>query len=283
MKVLVTGSNGQLGYDIIKELEKRKIEYVATTSQNMDITIKEDVERVVREVEPTHIIHCAAYTAVDKAETEVQLCNKVNIQGTENLVEICKELGITLMYFSTDYVFGAVGDKPNKVDDELNPQSVYAKSKYEGELRVINLEKFFIIRISWIYGKNGNNFVNTMMRLAEEKKEISVVSDQIGSPTYTVDIANEICDIINTEKFGIYHVANEGYVSWADFARKIFEYANVKVKVKNISTLEYNAKAIRPLNSRFDTSKLVNMGFNKLPVWDDALYRYMIEKKWIKK
>lgn len=282
MKVLVTGANGQLGSDICKELEKRKIEFIPTDVQELDITSDEFVNRVFAEKQPTHVIHCAAYTAVDKAEDDESLCHRINVIGTENLVNACRELDIPLMYFSTDYVFGGDGINPYKVDDEPNPLGVYAKTKYEGELRVKTLNKYFIVRISWAFGKNGNNFINTMMRLSESNDTLKVVNDQIGSPTYTIDLAKLSCDMIATDKYGVYHASNEGYISWADFAREIFKLTDRKVKVIDVSTEEYNAKAHRPKNSRLDKSKLVEQGFELLPTWQDALYRYLKDKLWLK-
>ena len=281
MKILVTGSNGQLGYDVCKELQKRKIDYIPTDVNNMDITVEDFVRKVFEDNKPTHVIHCAAFTAVDKAEDEEALCTRINVLGTENLVNICRELDIPLMYFSTDYVFGGEGITPFKVDDETNPLGVYARTKHEGELLVKQLEKYFIVRISWAFGKNGNNFINTMMRLSESNNVLKVVNDQIGSPTYTTDLAKLVCDMIVTDKYGVYHASNEGYVSWADFAREIFKLTSRQVKVVDVSTEEYNAKAHRPKNSRLDKSKLVEQGFELLPTWQDALYRYLKEKSWL--
>lgn len=282
MRILVTGAQGQLGSDIVVELEKRKIEYIATDINMLDITDKNTVDNFFDNNGPTHVIHCAAYTAVDKAEEDVNICRKVNVDGTANLVEACRRLNLPMMYFSTDYIFGGDGDHPYKIDDPANPLGVYAKTKYEGELKVVTLDKFFIIRISWVFGKNGNNFINTMMRLSEEKDELKVVNDQIGSPTYTKDLSVLICDMIQTEKYGIYHASNEGFVSWYDFAQKIFELTGKNTKVLPVTTKEYNAKAHRPKNSRLDKSKLTEMGFNLLPTWQDALQRYLKEKKWLK-
>ena len=282
MRILVTGAQGQLGSDIIAELDKRKIEYIATDINMLDITDKNSVDNFFDNNGPTHVIHCAAYTAVDKAEEDENICRKVNVDGTANLVEACRRLNLPLMYFSTDYIFGGEGDEPYKIDDPANPLGVYAKTKYEGELKVVTLDKFFIIRISWVFGKNGNNFINTMMRLSEERDELRVVNDQIGSPTYTKDLSVLVCDMIQTEKYGIYHASNEGFVSWYDFAKKIFELTGKTTKVLLVSTEEYNAKAHRPKNSRLDKSKLVEMGFNPLPTWQDALQRYLKEKKWLK-
>ena len=282
MRILVTGAQGQLGSDIIAELDKRKIEYIATDINMLDITDKNSVDNFFDNNGPTHVIHCAAYTAVDKAEEDENICRKVNVDGTANLVEASRRLNLPLMYFSTDYIFGGEGDAPYKIDDPANPLGVYAKTKYEGELKVVTLDKFFIIRISWVFGKNGNNFINTMMRLSEERDELKVVNDQIGSPTYTKDLSVLVCDMIQTDKYGIYHASNEGFVSWYDFAKKIFELTGKTTKVLPVSTEEYNAKAHRPKNSRLDKSKLVEMGFNPLPTWQDALQRYLKEKKWLK-
>lgn len=282
MRVLVTGAQGQLGTDIIAEFEKRKIDYIATDINILDITDKNAVDYFFDNNGPTHVIHCAAYTAVDKAEEDESICRRVNVDGTSNLVDACKRLNLPMMYFSTDYIFGGEGDSPYKIDDPANPLGVYAKTKYEGELKVITLDKFFIIRISWVFGKNGNNFINTMMRLSEERDELKVVNDQIGSPTYTKDLSVLVADMISTNKYGIYHASNEGFVSWYDFAKKIFELTGKTTKVIPVTTEEYNAKAHRPKNSRLDKSKLVEMGFNPLPTWQDALQRYLKEKKWLK-
>ena len=282
MRILVTGAQGQLGSDIVSELEKRKIEYIATDINILDIIDKNAVDNFFDTNGPTHVIHCAAYTAVDKAEEDENICRKVNVDGTANLVEACRRLNLPMMYFSTDYIFGGEGDKPYKIDSIANPLGVYAKTKYEGELKVVTLDKFFIVRISWVFGKNGNNFINTMIRLSEERDELKVVDDQIGSPTYTKDLSVLVCDMIQTDKYGIYHASNEGYVSWYDFAKEIFRLTGKTTKVIPVSTEEYNAKAHRPKNSRLDKSKLLEMGFNLLPTWQDALKMYLQEKKWIK-
>lgn len=277
MKVLVTGYNGQLGYDIVRELKHRGIECIGTTREDFDIVDKEKVSAFIKDYNPTHIIHCAAWTQVDKAEDESLLCRKVNVCGTENIVNVCKELDIPLVYFSTDYIFGGAGDKPYKIDDYVNPLCVYAKTKYEGELIVKKLNKYFIIRISWVFGVNGNNFVKTMINLSNNKKELKIVDDQIGSPTYTYDLSILVCDMIKTERYGVYHASNEGFVSWADFAREIFKKINREVKVIGISTEEYGAKAKRPKNSRLDKNSLIENGFKLLPTWQDALNRYLKE------
>lgn len=282
MKVLVTGAQGQLGSDIILELEKRKIDYLPTDINILDITDKESVDYFFDNNGPTHVIHCAAYTAVDKAEEDEHICKKVNVDGTANLVDVCKRLNLPLMYFSTDYIFGGEGTEPYNIDDSANPLGVYAKTKYDGELKVVTLDKFFIVRISWVFGKNGNNFINTMMKLSEERSELKVVNDQVGSPTYTKDLAVLVCDMIGSDKYGIYHASNEGFVSWYDFALKIFELTGKNINVIPVTSEEYNAKAHRPKNSRLNKSKLEDMGFNLLPEWQDALTRYLKEKKWLK-
>lgn len=278
MKVLVTGATGQLGTDISKELEKREIEYAGINSRDCDITSLKAVERVISNISPEIIIHCAAYTAVDKAEEEAEKCYMINGKGTENVVKVCKELGITLVYISTDYVFDGTGERPWRVDDERFPMSVYGKSKYMGEKAVEEiLKKYFIIRVSWIYGKHGSNFVKAILKKSETEPCIKVVADQIGTPTYTADIAKTIVEIIKTDKYGVYHVANEGYCSWYEFARSVFEKVGRDVEVLPIASEEYSAKAKRPLNSRLDKSVLVENGFSLLPSWEDALERFLAE------
>ena len=282
MNILVTGFGGQLGYDIIKELESRNIPCKGIDIQDLDLTDEAAVNNFFSDNKYTHLIHCAAWTAVDKAEENEALCRKVNVDGTKYLAEQCKKYNMPMMYFSTDYVYGGEGNEPYKIGDKINPLGVYAKTKYEGELEVSKLDKYFIIRTSWVFGNNGNNFINTMMKLSENHNELKVVCDQIGSPTYTIDLAKLSCDMIVTDKYGVYHASNEGYISWADFAREIFKYANLNVNVINVTTEEYNAKAMRPKNSRLDKSKLTEMGFSRLPNWQDALHRYMTIKGWIK-
>ena len=282
MNILVTGFGGQLGYDIIKELESRNIPCKGIDIQDLDLTDEAAVNNFFSDNKYTHLIHCAAWTAVDKAEENEALCRKVNVDGTRYLAAQCKKYNMPMMYFSTDYVYGGEGNEPYKIGDKINPLGVYAKTKYEGELEVSKLDKYFIIRTSWVFGNNGNNFINTMMKLSENHNELKVVCDQIGSPTYTIDLAKLSCDMIVTDKYGVYHASNEGYISWADFAREIFKYANLNVNVINVTTEEYNAKAMRPKNSRLDKSKLTEMGFSRLPDWQDALHRYMTIKGWIK-
>ncbi|QNM05974.1 dTDP-4-dehydrorhamnose reductase [Qiania dongpingensis] len=278
MKVLVTGATGQLGHDIMKELKKQKIEAKGIGSADCDITDLKEVEKTVRAEKPDAVIHCAGYTAVDKAETEADKCSAINVDGTRNIVSVCKKENLKLMYVSTDYVFEGGGTSPWKTDDERCPVSVYGRSKYLGELEVEKaLSRYFIVRISWIYGMNGRNFIKAILKLAETSPEIKVVSDQIGTPTYTVDIAKTMAEIIRTEKYGIYHVANEGYCSWYEFACEVFKQLGKEIKVVPVTSEEYGAKAKRPLNSRLDKSKLSENGFERLPSWEDALKRFLKE------
>ena len=280
MKVLVTGVKGQLGYDVVNELEKRGHEAVGVDIQEMDITDAESVDRVIREAAPDAVIHCAAYTAVDAAEDNEELCRRVNADGTQNIANVCKELDIKMIYISTDYVFGGQGERPWEPDDERDPQSVYGQTKYEGELAVQNtLEKYFIVRIAWVFGINGKNFIKTMLKLAETRDTLNVVNDQFGSPTYTYDLAKLLVDMVQTEKYGIYHATNEGICSWYEFACAIFEAAGLgdKMTVNPVTTAEYGAKATRPFNSRMSKEKLTENGFDRLPAWQDALERYLEE------
>lgn len=276
MKILVTGVNGQLGHDVVNELEERGIPAVGVDIQEMDITDAESVDRVIRACAPDAVIHCAAYTAVDAAEENEELCRKVNVGGPRNIANICKALDIKMVQISTDYVFSGEGSHYWKPEDACAPQSVYGQTKYEGELAVRNiLDKYFIVRIAWAFGINGKNFVRTMLRLAQNHDTIRVVNDQYGSPTYTYDLARLLADLVQTDKYGIYHATNEGICSWYEFARAIFAEAGVPVNVVPVTTAEYGAKAKRPANSRMNNDKLTEMGFEKLPSWQDALARYI--------
>lgn len=277
MNILVTGATGQLGSDIVKELNKRNMKCLGIGSKDLDITDKDAVDSFFANNNISHVIHCAGYTKVDTAEDEKELNYNINVNGTKYLVDCCKKYNIPMMFFSTDYVFGGEGDKPFMVHDKANPLGEYAKSKYEAENIVKELDKYFIIRISWVFGMNGNNFIKTMIKLSETRRELKVVCDQIGSPTYTVDLSVLVADMINTSKYGIYHATNEGFVSWADFARKIFSKIGKDIKVYDVSTEEYGAKAARPKNSRLDKSELIKNGFHNLPPWEDALDRYLVE------
>lgn len=279
MKVLVTGVKGQLGYDVVKELTKRGIEAVGVDIQEMDITDAGCVDKVIKETAPDAVIHCAAYTAVDAAEDNVELCRRINAEGTQNIANACRDLDIKMLYLSTDYVFDGEGTKPWEPEDERHPLNVYGQTKYEGELAVENtLKKFFIVRIAWVFGVNGKNFINAILNKAKTVDTITVVDDQFGSPTYTYDLARLLVDMILTDKYGFYHATNEGICSWYEFACEIIRQAGVSVKVVPVSSSEYKVKAKRPSNSRMNKDKLIENGFEKLPTWQDALQRYLIAK-----
>ena len=276
MRILVTGVKGQLGHDVMNELAKRGHTGIGVDVEEMDITDAKKVNEVIRASEVEAVIHCAAYTAVDAAEDQVELCRKINAEGTENIAKVCKELDIKMMYISTDYVFDGEGTRPWEPDDERHPLNVYGLTKYEGELAVEKyLDKFFTIRIAWVFGVNGKNFIKTMLKLSETHDELNVVDDQIGSPTYTYDLAVLLVDMIETEKYGRYHATNEGLCSWYEFACEIFRQAGRAVKVNPVSSDEFPTKAKRPHNSRMDKSKLTENGFTPLPAWQDALKRYL--------
>lgn len=276
--ILVTGVNGQLGFDVVKELKRRNIECLGIGRAELDITDEKAVYKYISNLKPRCVIHCAAYTAVDRAEDEVETCTKVNVYGTENIAKACKNIDAKMIYISTDYVFDGKGNEPFEVDGNIKPASVYGKTKYEGELKVKEiLDKYFIVRISWVFGVNGNNFIKTMLRLGEEKESLNVVCDQIGSPTYTFDLAPLLCDMAVSEKYGVYHATNEGFCSWAEFAEEIMKKAELNCNVKPIQTKEYLSKATRPMNSRLSKKSLVDGGFGLLPNWEDALERYLIE------
>ena len=277
MRVLVTGVKGQLGYDVMNELAKRGHEGIGVDIQEMDITDAASVERVITEAAPDAVIHCAAYTAVDAAEDNVDLCRRVNAGGTENIARVCKALNCKMMYISTDYVFNGQGIRPWEPDDKREPLNVYGQTKYEGELAVETLEKFFLVRIAWVFGVNGKNFIKTMLNLGKTRDHLTVVADQIGSPTYTYDLARLLVDMIETDKYGRYHATNEGLCSWYEFACEIFKQAGMNVTVSPVTSDQYPAKAKRPMNSRMDKSKLDEMGFKRLPSWQDALGRYLKE------
>lgn len=283
MKVLVTGVKGQLGYDVVNELTKRGDTAIGVDIDEMDITDKHSVQMVIEKTKPDAVIHCAAWTAVDLAEDEdkIAMVRAVNTDGTRNIAEICKKLNCKMMYISTDYVFNGQGKEPWKPDcKDYEPLNVYGQTKLGGELAVANLlEKYFIVRIAWVFGVNGNNFIKTMLNVGKKYDELTVVNDQIGTPTYTYDLARLLVDMIETEKYGYYHATNEGgYISWYDFACEIFKQAGYNTKVKPVTTEEYGiSKAKRPFNSRLDKSKLIENGFKPLPTWQDALSRYLKE------
>lgn len=278
MKVLVTGVKGQLGYDVMNELAKRGYEGVGVDVAEMDITDAAAVDRVIKEAGVDSVVHCAAWTAVDAAEDNVEACRKVNANGTENIAKVCGELDIPMIYFSTDYVFDGQGERPWEPDDPVvQPLNLYGQTKYEGELAVEKYVKnYYIVRIAWVFGKNGKNFIRTMLNLGKTHDSLTVVNDQIGTPTYTYDLARLVVDMLEKKEYGKYHVTNEGgYISWYDFACEIFRQAGMDVKVSPVNSDEYPAKAKRPSNSRLEKKKLDEHGFTRLPSWQDALSRYL--------
>lgn len=282
MRVLVTGAKGQLGSDLLCELSKRNIESVGIDIDDLDITdaaaTKRVIEKINNDARIDAIIHCAAYTAVDAAEDNEALVTKINAEGTKNIAEVAKTLDVAMMYISTDYVFDGEGERPWEPDDKRAPLNVYGMAKYNGELYVEELlKKYFIVRISWVFGLHGNNFIKTMIRLGKERGAVSVVNDQIGSPTYTPDLSRLLVDMIVTDKYGRYHATNEGLCSWYDFAVEIFKQAKLDVAVTPVSSDAFPVKAKRPHNSRMDKSKLTENGFELLPPWQDALRRYLLE------
>lgn len=310
MKIFVTGVCGQLGHDVINELASRGHEGVGSDIQavysgvaddsavtkvpyySVDITDNAQVVKTLEEVKPDVVVHCAAWTAVDLAEDDdkVEKVRAINAKGTENIALCCKKLGCKMVYISTDYVFDGQGTEPWQPDcKDYKPLNVYGQTKLEGELAVSNnLEKYFIVRIAWVFGKNGKNFIKTMLNVAKTHDKLTVVSDQIGTPTYTLDLSRLLVDMVETEKYGYYHATNEGgFISWYDFTKEIFrqatamgrtEYSEEKVTVTPVTTAEYGiSKAKRPFNSRLDKSKLVENGFKPLPTWQDALARYLKE------
>lgn len=298
MKILVTGAGGQLGHDVIKELSNRGHDAIGsdiaplcsidersdmskTFYVPMDITDYESVNSILSKIKPDAVIHCAAWTAVDLAEKKENYDKvyAVNVVGTKNIANLCKKLDCKMLYISTDYVFDGQGTEPWKPDcKDYKPLNIYGKTKFEGELAVVNiLEKYFIVRIAWVFGVNGNNFVKTMINVAKNHDEVRVVNDQNGTPTYTYDLSRLLVDMIDTDKYGYYHATNEGgYISWYDFACEIYKQAGLNIKVVPVTTEEYGlSKAARPFNSRLDKSKLEENGFKPLPNWHDALYRYL--------
>lgn len=299
--VFVTGVNGQLGHDVMNELAKRGYEGVGSDIQpaysgvadgsavtampyiQLDITDKEAVKKVITEIKPDAVIHCAAWTAVDMAEDDdkVEKVRAVNAGGTQNIADVCKEIDCKLLYLSTDYVFDGQGTEPWQPDcKDYKPLNVYAQTKLEGELAVSNtLEKYFIVRIAWVFGLNGKNFIKTMINVGKTHDEVRVVNDQIGTPTYTYDLARLLVDMCETEKYGYYHATNEGgYISWYDFCCEFYRQYGLKTKITPVTTEEYGlSKAARPFNSRLDKKKLVENGFTPLPTWQDAVSRYLKE------
>ena len=310
MKFFVTGVNGQLGHDVMNELNKRGHEGIGSDIQevysgmddgtavtqmpyvSLDITDQAAVDRVITEINPDVVVHCAAWTAVDMAEDDdkVEKVRAVNAGGTKNIAEVCRKLDCKMIYLSTDYVFNGQGTEPWQPDcKDYQPLNVYGQTKLEGELAVSEtLEKYFIVRIAWVFGVNGKNFIKTMLNVGKTHDKLTVVNDQIGTPTYTFDLARLLVDMIETDKYGYYHATNEGgYISWYDFTKEIFrqavelghnEYSEERLSVAPVTTAEYGvSKAARPFNSRLDKSKLTANGFQPLPTWQDAIHRYLKE------
>lgn len=283
MKVLVTGVKGQLGYDVVNELNKRGHTAVGVDIEEMDITNSDSVNLVIVRENPDVVIHCAAWTAVDAAEEEENIpkVRAVNSYGTENIAKVCKKINCKMVYISTDYVFDGQGEEPWLPDcADFKPLNVYGQTKLEGELAVKKyLEKYFIVRIAWVFGLNGKNFIKTMLNVGKTHDTVRVVNDQIGTPTYTFDLAKLLCDMAESDKYGTYHATNEGgYISWYDFTKEIYRQAGYSTQVLPVTTAEYGlSKAARPFNSRLDKSKLVKCGFEPLPSWQDALRRFLKE------
>ena len=298
-KILVTGVNGQLGYDVVRELDKRGYEAIGVDREVMNLTNSEEIRKVMNDISPDGVIHCAAYTAVDAAEDNIELCERVNALAVKDIAECAKVLDIPMIYISTDYVFnGMKGINQNNVDevaytiednnickecyleytedDKVNPINVYGRTKCEGEMYVRDiLDKHYIVRISWVFGENGNNFIDTMLRLSKDRDEINVIDDQVGSPTYTKDLAPLLVDMLESDRYGTYHATNDGYCSWYEFAKEIFDVAGVDIKVNPITTDMYPTKAKRPFNSKMSKEKLKNNNFRTLRSWKSAVKDYI--------
>ncbi len=285
MKYLITGAGGQLGFDVKRELWGRGVEeadIAAPRSSELDIANAQAVENYVENFRPDVIFHCAAYTNVDGAESDQEACQKVNVDGTKNLVEAAQKCGAKIVYISTDYVFEGENPEPYEVDDKTDPQSVYGRTKRDGELTVQSYPKHFIVRIAWVFGVNGKNFVKTMLKVGKDRAEVSVVDDQIGSPTYTVDLAKFLVDLAESDKYGTYHATNEGFCSWAEFTEEIYRDAGLSTKVKKVSTEEYielagKPQAKRPKFSKLSKDSIEQNGFERLPSWQNATKRYIVE------
>lgn len=276
MRVLVTGVKGQLGYDVVKDLEKRGHQPIGVDRDEMDLMDNEAIRTFIMNLKPEAIIHCAAYTAVDKAEEEVETCYQINAEAVKVISECAKELDVKLIYISTDYVFDGTKEGEYVETDIPNPINVYGASKLKGEQYVQELlEKYYIVRISWVFGVNGNNFIKTMRRLGLERDELNIIHDQVGSPTYTADLAPLLVDMMETDKYGIYHATNEETCSWYEFANEIFKQSKIEIKINPITTDQYPTAAKRPMNSRMSKDKLKENEFNMLPTWQEALVNYV--------
>ena len=280
MRIIVTGAKGQLGSDVMQRLSEIGAEAIGADIDRLDITDEKAVDLFFKESHADGVIHCAAYTNVDLAESQKEICRKINADGTRNIAAACEKHGMKLLYLSTDYVFDGRGTEPFETDSPKAPCNFYGKTKLEGETEAARLcKRLFIVRISWVFGENGKNFVKTMLRLAAERSEISVVCDQTGSPTYTKDLAVLLCEMISGCKYGVYHATNEGICSWAEFADKIMELSKSETKIIPIPSSQYKSAAVRPANSRLSKSSLDRNGFSRLPHWEDALQRFLGNEK----
>ena len=278
--ILVTGSTGQLGSDVVKELLKRGYSTLSPNRSEFNLCSEDSIRNYILNSNCEAIVHCAAYTQVDKAEDEKDLCIKINATATKHIVKCAKILDIPMIYISTDYVFDGTKDGEYTENDETNPINIYGESKLAGEKYVQEiLDKYYIVRTSWVFNINGKNFIETMLRLSKTNNQLSIVNDQIGSPTYTRDLSRLLVDMLETNKYGLYHATNEGYCSWYEFANTIFKLANINIDIKEINSNEYASRAKRPLNSKLSKDKLIEYGFKPLPHWKDALKDYLIRRR----
>ena len=277
--ILVTGSTGQLGSDVVKELLKRGYSTLSPNRSELNLCSEDNIRNYILNSNCEAIVHCAAYTQVDKAEDEKDLCIKINATATKHIVKCAKILDIPMIYISTDYVFDGTKDGKYTENDETNPINIYGESKLAGEKYVQEiLDKYYIVRTSWVFNINGKNFIETMLRLSKTNNQLSIVNDQIGSPTYTKDLSRLLVDMLETSKYGLYHATNEGYCSWYEFADTIFKLANINIDIKAINSNEYASRAKRPMNSKLSKDKLIEYGFKPLPHWEDALKDYLIRR-----
>lgn len=278
--ILVTGSTGQLGSDVVKELLKRGYSTLSPNRSELNLCSEDNIRNYISNSNCEAIVHCAAYTQVDKAEDEKDLCIKINATATKHIVKCAKILDIPMIYISTDYVFDGTKDGKYTENDETNPINIYGESKLAGEKYVQEiLDKYYIVRTSWVFNINGKNFIETMLRLSKANNQLSIVNDQIGSPTYTKDLSRLLVDMLETSKYGLYHATNEGYCSWYEFANTIFKLANINIDIKAINSNEYASRAKRPMNSKLSKDKLIEYGFKPLPHWEDALKDYLIRRR----
>ena len=278
--ILVTGSTGQLGSDVVKELLKRGYSTLSPNRSELNLCSEDNIRNYILNSNCEAIVHCAAYTQVDKAEDEKDLCIKINTTATKHIVKCAKILDIPMIYISTDYVFDGTKDGKYTENDETNPINIYGESKLAGEKYVQEiLDKYYIVRTSWVFNINGKNFIETMLRLSKANNQLSIVNDQIGSPTYTKDLSRLLVDMLETSKYGLYHATNEGYCSWYEFANTIFKLANINIDIKAINSNEYASRAKRPMNSKLSKDKLIEYGFKPLPHWEDALKDYLIRRR----